>query len=138
MQADRLRMGFATVAAANAATALWHVYVLHMLRPAMSAGPLVLLASFITAVCATAIVLSWTGWRTAAGWFLVGYAALGLTTGGYAHFVAPGPENVFQIPPGEWARSYQVSATLLLLLQLLALGFGIAMTRTRGVSGQPA
>lgn len=85
MQADRSsRMSFVAVVGANDATALWHVYVLHMLRPTMSADSLLLLASFITAVCATAIVLSWTGYRKTAGGFLVGYAILGLTTGGYA------------------------------------------------------
>ncbi len=134
MLTDRLRMSFAAVVAANAATALWHLYVVHMLRSAMSAGPLILLATFITGVCAAAVVLSWTGHRKTAGWLLVGYAVLGSTTGGYAHFVAPGPENVFQISPGEWMRPYQVSATLLFLLQLLALGFGVGMTRVRGVS----
>lgn len=133
MLTDRLRMSFAVVAAANVATALWHLYVVHMLRSAMNAGPLIILASFITGVCAIAIVLSWTGHRKTAGWLLVGYAVLGSTTGGYTHFVAPGPENVFQISPGEWVRPYQISATLLLLLQLLALGLGVGMTRACGV-----
>jgi|SRR5579859_4297273 len=99
-------------------TVVWHLIVLAQLRGSLSTGQVVLFSVLINLLPLTALILPWPRYARLAGWFLLVPFGLGLTMGGYAHFLSNSPDNVFRVAAGEWTTPYRVSATLLLLLQL--------------------
>jgi hypothetical protein len=62
-----------------------------------------------------------------AGWFFVVPFGLALIFGGYSHFLGSGPDNVFQMTQGPWPLSFQITATLLAVLEILGCWLGVRM-----------
>ena len=50
-----------------------------------------------------------------------------LVIGAYSHFLSPGADNVFRMPPGEFILVYQISAVLLVILEALGCWLGVRM-----------
>jgi len=59
--------------------------------------------------------------------FLV--AALG--SGVYEHFVGPGPNNIFRVPPSDWTSAFRTSVFALVVFELLGGWLGIRLLRRK-------
>ena len=105
-------------------TVVWHLIVLAQLRGSLSTGQVVLFSVLINLLPLTALVMPWQRFARLAGGFLLVPFGLGLTVGGYAHFLSNSPDNVFRMAAGEWTTPYRVSTTLLALLQLWGCWIG--------------
>lgn len=79
----------------------------------------------IYAAPVVAAILLWTRHRLAGAWLLAASMAGSLVFGLLYHFIVPGPDNVFTQPPGAWATTFQVTAVLLSLLQVVGTWIGL-------------
>jgi hypothetical protein len=57
------------------------------------------------------------------GWLLLASFGVAFVIGSYEHFIADGADNVFTMARGQWTVSFQVSASLLLLLDVVGCLF---------------
>jgi len=120
----RIRLIAAGVVIGHSLAVIWHLIVLAQLRSSLTTGQVVLFSVLINLLPLTALVLPWPQFARLTGWFLLVPFGLGLTIGGYAHFLSNSPDDVFRMAAGEWTTPYRVSATLLLLLQLSGCWIG--------------
>ncbi len=67
-----------------------------------------------------ALVLLWTRASRAGAALLLASMAAALLFGVYYHFLLPGPDNVFHVPPGDARMPFQLTSVLLLITE----GFG--------------
>lgn len=77
------------------------------------------IAVVIYAAPVVAAVLLWTRYRLAGAWLLAASMAGSFVFGLVFHFLVSGPDNVFTLLPGAWRTVFQVTAMLLLMLQIL-------------------
>jgi hypothetical protein len=91
---------------AHAAIIFWHLQVLARLNSALTPERAVLLASLVLI-----------------------FFAIPLVIGSYEHFVKSGPDNVFQMARGEFKVSFQVSAVVLVIFELLVCWASIRILR---------
>jgi uncharacterized membrane protein len=113
----------------HAATVFWHLQILARLNRALTPEGAVLFASLVNAVALIGLVLLWTGFRKTAAWLLLIFFVIPLAIGGYEHFVKSGPDNVFQMARGEFTLPFQISAVLLVILEILVCWAGIRIVR---------
>jgi hypothetical protein len=114
----------------NAGVVAWHLRAVAGVHPGSVGLPFV-------AVVAATNTLPIVGWMvirrrksSRVTWLALLPFAAGLLIGLYGHFLSSAPDNVFRILPGEWVRSFQISATVLLLLQACGCGFSIRILRS--------
>jgi hypothetical protein len=65
----------------------------------------------------------------AGAWLLLLSMAASLAFGAYYHFLAIGPDNVGSISSGSWGTVFLASSVLLVLIEALGVGAGIALLR---------
>lgn len=63
-----------------------------------------------------AAVLLWTRYRRVGAWLLATSLVGSLVFDLVYHFIVPGPDNAFTLPPGTWRTALRDSAALLLVL----------------------
>jgi len=86
---------------------------------------LVFIAVVIYAAPVVAAVLLWTRYRVTGAWLLAASMAGSLVFGLLYHFLVPGPDNVFMQPSGTWQDTFQATAVLLSLLQVIGCSIGL-------------
>jgi hypothetical protein len=72
-----------------------------------------------------AAVLLWTRYRLAGAWLLAASMAGSFVFGLVLHFLVSGPDNVFTLPSGTWRTAFQVTAVLLLMLEMIGSLIGL-------------
>jgi hypothetical protein len=72
-----------------------------------------------------AVFLLWTRFRRSGAWLLWLSMAGALVFGIAYHFIVVSPDNVAEIPEGEWGMVFKVTAILLAILEALACWIGI-------------
>jgi hypothetical protein len=65
----------------------------------------------------------------AGAWLLLLSMAASLAFGAYYHFLAIGSDNVASVSSIGWGRIFQASSVLLVLIEALGMGAGIALLR---------
>jgi len=105
----------------NFAVALWHLYILQHLHSTESGGEIFRLGVVVGSVSLFVILLIWTRFYKVGAWISAGLLLIGLTIGGYEHFLSVNPNNVFIMPRGNWTLSFQVSVVLLVVVELLGI-----------------
>lgn len=65
----------------------------------------------------------------AGAWLLLLSMAASLAFGAYYHFLAIGPDNVASVSSIGWGRVFQASSVLLVLIEALGVGAGVALLR---------
>jgi hypothetical protein len=115
----------------HAAIVFWHSQVLARLNSAITPERAVLFASLVNLIPLTGVILLWTGFRKTAGGLLLIFFMIPLAISGYEHFVKAGPDNVFQMAPGEFTLPFQMSAVLLVTLEISVYWASIRILRAR-------
>jgi len=115
---------------ANCALTLWHLIVLSNLQPGLTSSRVALFAILVNLVPFTSLVLMWMRRPQIGAWLLILILGVGFAIGTYTHLVRPGPDNVFQMAPGEWAWPFRLTATLLLVIEALGCWVGISVARS--------
>jgi hypothetical protein len=64
------------------------------------------------------------GYQKLAGILIIVRFGIALVIGAYEHFLSPGTDNVFHMPPGDLRLPFQASAVLLAFLEGLGYWFG--------------
>jgi hypothetical protein len=105
----------------NFAVTLWHLHILQNVHPMESGGESFTLGSIVGSVSLFAILLIWTRFYKVGAWISAGLLLIGLTIGSYEHFLSVNPNNVFIMPHGDWTLSFQISAVLLVVVELLGI-----------------
>lgn len=62
-------------------------------------------------------------------WLLLLSMAASLAFGAYYHFLVTGPDNVGSISAGNWGTVFLASSVLLVLIEALGVGAGVALLR---------
>jgi hypothetical protein len=111
---------------------------------------LVYIAVVTHAAPIVATVLPWTRYRRVGAWLLATSLVGSLVFDLVYHFIVPGPDNAFTLPPGTWRTALRDSAALLLVLpgvgvlvglwaakRLSRSATGVARTRPDGGVARP-
>jgi len=120
------------VVLAHAGVVFWHLVLVAKITPGLTDFQVLAATTAINLVPAIALVLLWTHSPRLGGLLLLLPLAVGLVIGGEEHFVTPGPLNVFHMAATPWVLPFQVTAVLLLVLEVF--GCWIA---TQAVRGRP-
>jgi hypothetical protein len=111
---------------------LWHLLLVVKVQlgfPAF-APPLLILVNFIPV---TGVVALANGFPKLAGSVIAIPLGIALVIGLYAHFLSPGTDNVFRMPPGELRLPFRISTVLLVLLEALGSWLGLRISaRAKG------
>lgn len=102
----------------------WHLLLVLKVQPGFPrfVPPLLILINLVPAAGLVAFAKGFPKW---AGSMIVVPLAIGLVIGGYAHFLSPGTDNIFRMPPGDLRLQFQFSAVLLVLLEALGCYAGL-------------
>ncbi len=121
MSSSKLSRYLTAIVAVNLGLAIWHLYVLGQLHAEMTSVELARFGAALALVSMVVAILLWTRWRKAGGGLFLLLLAAGLVIGGYEHFVRAGADNVFTMAPGPLTYSFQASAVLILLVELIGI-----------------
>ena len=116
----------------NFVVTLWHLYILQNVHSTESGDEIFTLGSIVGSVSLLVVLLIWTRFYKVAAWMSAALLLIGLTVGSYEHFLSVNPDNVFIMPHGDWTLSFQVSAVLLVIVELLGIWASVR-TATLGV-----
>jgi hypothetical protein len=97
---------------------LWHLFLLVKVEPNTPRflPPLLIVINLIPVAGLFAFAKAFS--KLAASMIAIPLA-VALIIGGNAHFLSSGPDNVFRLPPGAYILSYQISAVLLVILEVM-------------------
>jgi hypothetical protein len=103
---------------------VWHLLLVLKVQPGFPrfAPPLLILINLIP-VCG--VVALTKGLPKLAGSLITLPLAIAMVIGIYAHFLSPGTDNIFRLPPGDLKLPFQISAVLLVLLEALGCWIGV-------------
>src|SRR6266478_1638214 len=103
---------------------VWHLLLVVKTQPGFPgfAPPLLI---FVNLIPVAGLVVFAKGFQKVAGGMITLPLAMALIIGFYAHFLSPGADNIFRMPPGDLTLPFQVSAVLLSLLEALGCWIGI-------------
>jgi len=129
-----LRWGVAVVGA-HFLLVLWHLLLLLTVEPNTPRllPPILILINLLPLAGLLAYA---KGFSKSAAILIALPLAVGLAIGGYSHFLSPGTDNVFRMPPGEFRLSFQVSALLLVILEASGCWIALRMFVSKN-SGSP-
>jgi hypothetical protein len=108
---------------ANFIAVIWHVALLVKVQPDFP-GLAILLLIIVKLLAVGGVIAFAKGFRKSAAALVIVPLGIGLVIGGYTHFLSPGADNVFRMPPGELTLPFQISAVLLVLLEALGCWVG--------------
>ena len=106
------------VVLAHAGVVFWHLVLVAKITPGLTEHQVLAATTAINLVPTVALVLLWTHFLRLGGFLLFLPLAVGLVIGGSEHFVTPGPLNVFYMATTPWVLPFQVTAVLLLVLEV--------------------
>lgn len=118
------------------AVVLWHLVLLLKVQPGIPgfAPPLLILINLIPVAGLVAFA---RGFPKLAGGMITVPLAIALVIGAYAHFLSPGSDNIFHMPPGALRLPFQASAVLLLILEALGCWIGVRIFASMPQRGVP-
>ena len=107
-------------------TIVWHLVLVLKIQPNFPrfAVPLLLLVNLLPVAGLIALP---KGHRKLTGLLIAGPLAIALIFGAYSHFLSPGTDNVFHMPPGNLRLPFQASAVILVLFEMLGCWLGITV-----------
>ena len=116
----------AAIAVAHLLAVGWHLVLLVRSHPETPRflPPLLILMNLLPVA---GVAFFAKGFGRLAGLIIVAPLATGLVAGGYAHFLSPGTDNIFHMPPGGLTEAFQASAVLLVLMEIFGGWIGIRM-----------
>ena len=102
----------------------WHLLLVLKAQPDFPrfAVPLLILVNLVPVAGLVAFA---KGFPKLSGSMITLPLAIALVIGLYAHFLSPGTDNVFRMPPGDLRLQFQISAALLVLLEALGCWAGL-------------
>lgn len=105
---------------------LWHLFLLVKTQPDTPKflPPILILVNLLPV---TGVAVFAKGFPTIAAAMIAVPLGVALAVGGYSHFLSPGSDNIFHMPYGTLTLTFQASAILLLLLEILGCWIGIRM-----------
>jgi hypothetical protein len=114
----------AAIVVAHFIAVVWHLFLVVKVQPGFPrfAPPLLILVNLIPVAGLVAFA---KGFPKLAGCMITLPLAIALVIGTYAHFLSPGTDNIFSMPPGDLRLPFQVSAVLLVVLEALGCWIGI-------------
>ena len=114
---------------------IWHLLLLVKVQPNTPRlfPPLLILFNLFPVAGLVALA---KGFRKLAGSMIILPLAIALVIGTYAHFLSPGTDNILRMPSGDLRLAFQISATLLALLE--ALGCRVGIHKFAHSSARPA
>lgn len=119
---------YATLAVlGHAVIVVWHLLVLAKIPPGLTGQQFLSAAVAIDAVPLVALALLWTHHPRLASVLIFIPLVVGLSAGGFEHFLSKGPDNVFRMAATEWALPFTISAVLLVVLELCGCWLCIRM-----------
>ena len=114
---------------------IWHLLLLVKVQPSTPRFFPPWLILFNLFPVAGLVVLR-KGFRKLAASMIILPLAIALVIGTYAHFLSPGTDNILRMPSGDLRLAFQISATLLALLE--ALGCRVGIHKFAHSSARPA
>ena len=120
----------AAVVVAHYLAVVWHVVLLVKVQPGFPAVGIRLLLLINLVPIAGVAVFAKGARRLAAGAIIIPLG-IALVIGGYTHFLSPGADNVFRMPPSGLTLSFQISAALLVILEALGCWAGVKIYMPR-------
>lgn len=112
------------VVGGHIAVVFWHLVVVSKIHLGLTVPQIAWFTFLVSVLPITAVVLLGRGYNRLGGWLLVLALGMGLCIGAYEHFLGPGPDNVFRMPPGEYTSGFRLSSVLLLVLELAGCVIG--------------
>lgn len=103
---------------AHAVIVVWHLFVLAKIPPGLTGQQILSAAVAINVVPLVGLVLLSTHYPRLASVLILIPLAVGLSAGGFEHFLSNGPDNVFRMAATEWTLTFTISAVLLAVLEL--------------------
>lgn len=100
----------------------------HLIIPLTRTQEIFILAAVLLGPLVAALLLISRAPRAGA-WLLLLSMAASLAFGAYYHFLAIGSDNVASVSSIGWGRIFQASSVLLVLIEALGMGTGIALLR---------
>jgi len=105
---------------------VWHLLLLVKVQPGTPGFlPALLIGINLLPVAGLAAFVK--GFPKVAASMITVPLGIALVIGAYSHFLSPGTDNVLRMPPGELRVPFQVSATLLVVLEGLGCWVGLRM-----------
>lgn len=113
----------APIVGAHFLTVLWHLVLVLKGQPGFPrlAIPWLILVNLLPVVGLVALA---KGYLKLAGILIIVPLGIALVIGAYQHFLSPGTDNVFHMPPGDLRLPFQASAALLSFVEGLGCWFG--------------
>ena len=110
-----------TVALANLAVTISHLYLAGKLNPTLSVTGSMRIGAFAVALTLVGLGLLWMRRKMIGSFVLIIVFAIGLVIGSLEHFFVAGPNNVFDGGYGGWAILFDVTVALLVALEIAGL-----------------
>jgi hypothetical protein len=134
----RLYMYATLVVLAHAAVVFWHLLTHTRIASPLEPNLAMVYAILVGLLPLNALLALWANYTKWGGWLLLLFFAMPLAIFGYEHFLNMGSRNVFHIAPLEAAPTFQVSAVLLVVFEVLGCWVGIQILRRASRSGMNA
>lgn len=134
----RLYIYATLVVLAHAYVVFWHLLTHTHISSPLAYDLAMVYAAMVGFLPINALILMWANFSKAGAWLLLSFLAMPLGIFGREHFLHLGPENVFRVPPGESTPMFQLSAVLLVVLELLGCLVSIQILRKRSQTGVTA
>jgi hypothetical protein len=114
----------APIVAGHFMAVVWHLLLVLKVQPGFPkfAPPLLILINLIPVA---GLVTLAKRLPRLAGSLITLPLAVALVIGIYAHFLSPGTDNIFRLPPRDLRLPFQISAVLLVLLEALGCWIGV-------------
>lgn len=119
------------IIAAHCVAAVWHLVLLARIFPTPDNGTTWLPIVFVSAAHLGLSVVWWTVSIRLAGWVLLVLLSTALGAGVYEHFLSPGPNTIFRVPPTNWTAAFRASVFVLLVLEILGCWLGLRSVRSK-------
>jgi hypothetical protein len=122
--ARKLQLWGAPIVGGHFLVAVWHLMLMIKVQPNFPrlAVPFLILVNLLPIAGVIAVAKEY---RKLGGILIIVPLGIALVVGTYAHFLSPGTDNVFHMPPGDLRLPFQASASLLALLEGLGCWIGL-------------
>jgi hypothetical protein len=106
------------VVLAHAVIVVWHLFVLAKIPPGLTGHQVLSAAVAINVVPLMGLLLLWTDYPKLASILIFIPLVVGLSAGGFEHFLSNGPDSIFRMAATGWTLPFTTSAVLLAILEL--------------------
>jgi hypothetical protein len=125
----KLRIYSLLIIAAHWVVGVWHLLLVAKILPAPENNVSWIAISLFTLLHCGVAVACWKLSDRLSGLILCVFLVVALGSGIYEHFLAPGLNNIFRVPPSDWTAAFRASVFLLVVVEILGCWFGIRLSR---------